>query len=168
MAVLLIGIYFGAVVLLASTVGAVSGAVQDKGWDISPWRESGFSWIGWAVIFAVALTAFYDYLRDFPAIVTALSVVLAALALVTAVVNQADMASVNRRTDTRLYNQAGLSLVQFDATPEGNAARCATIDGLRDFAPNESELRKMNLIGSYLDDAGSSLYGVVFCDSDSS
>jgi len=165
---LLIGIYFGSVVLLASMLSASSGGVQDRGWEISPWRETGFTWIGWAVILAVALTALYDYLRDFPKAVMALSVLLAGLALMTSVVNQADMASVNRRTDSRLYNQVGLFVVQFDDTPEGNLARCDAIDGLRDFAPNESELRKMNLIGGFLDDTASSLYGVEFCDSDSS
>lgn len=168
MAMLLIGIYFGAVIFFASALAALSGGVQDKGWDISPWRETGFAWIGWAVVLAVALTALYDYLRDFPALVTTLSVVLAGLALMTAVVNQADMATVNNLTETRLYNQVGLFVVQFDDTEEGNIARCDAIDGLRDYAPNESELRKMDLIGDFLDDTTESLHGVVFCDSDSS
>ncbi len=165
---LLIGMYFGAVVLLASALSAVSGAVQDKGVEISPWRETGFSWIGWAVVIAVALTALYDYLRDYPAVAMTLSVLLAGLALVTSIVNQADMQSVNKRTDTRLYNQAGLFVVHFDDTPAGNTQRCLVIDDLRAFAPNESELSKMNLIGEFLDDTASSLYGVVYCDSESS
>ena len=165
---LLIGIYFATVVFFASALAAISGGVQDKGWEISPWRETGFAWIGWAVVIAVALTALFDYLRDYPVLVVAMSVLLAGLAFMTSIVNQADMANVNRGTDTRLYNQAGLFLVSFDNTPEGNEARCGVVDDLRDFAPNESELRKMNLIGQYLDDAGSNIYGVVFCDSGSS
>lgn len=165
---LLIGIYFATVIFFASALAAISGGVQDKGWEISPWRETGFTWIGWAVVIAVALTALFDYLRDYAVLVAALSLLLAGLGFMTSIVNQADMASVNRRTDTRLYNQAGLFLVSFDDTPEGNEARCGVIDDLRDFAPNESELRKMNLIGEYLDDAAENIYGVVFCDSDSS
>ena len=165
---LLIGIYFSAVVFLASVLSAISGAVQDKGWDISPWRETGFAWIGWTVVIAVALTAFYDFLRDYPTLVLSLTVLLAGLAFMTSIVNQADMSGVNARTDTRLYNEVGLLLVSFDDTPEGNAQRCGVLDGLRDFAPNDSELRKMNLIATYLDSATDNIYGVEFCDSDSS
>ncbi len=162
----LIGIYFATVLFFASILSAVSGAVQDKGADISPWRETGFSWIAWAVIIAVVLTALYDWLYDRSALV--MSVCLALLMAMTAVVNQADMASVNSRLDTRAYNEVGLLLVNFDDTAEGNEQRCAVVDELRDFSPRESELRKMNLIGTYLDSAAENLYGTVFCDSGSS
>jgi hypothetical protein len=165
---LLMGVYFAAVVFFAAWLAAISGAVQDKGWDISPWRETGFTWIGWAVIIAVALTAFFDWLRDDPGVVVALSAIIAVLAFMTAIVNQADMASVNARLDTRLLNETGLLLVNFDDTPEGHAQRCGVLDDLRASAPNDSELRKMNLIATYLDSAADNIYGVVFCDSDSS
>jgi len=161
----LVGIYFGAVLLLASVLSAVSGGVQDKGADISPWRESGFSWIAWAVILAVVLTALYDWLYDRSALL--LSVFLAGSLALTSIVNQVDMASVNARTDTRLYNEVGMLLVNFDNTPEGNADRCDALDGLREFAPSDSELRKMNLIASYVDSAAENIYGTEFCTSDS-
>jgi hypothetical protein len=69
--------------------------------------------------------------------------------------------------DTRLYNEAGLMLVNFDDTPEGNRSRCAVLDDLRDFAPSESEVRKMDLIETYLNSAASNIYGSTFCDSGS-
>lgn len=165
---LLLGLYFAAVVFFASLMSAVSGAVQDKGWDISPWRETGFSWIGWAVVIAVALTAFYDFLRDYPVAVLSVSILLAVFGFMTSIVNQADMSGVNSRTDTRLYNEVGLLIVNFDDTPEGNEQRCDVLDGLRDFAPNEAELRKMNLIATYVDSAAANIYGAEFCDSESS
>jgi hypothetical protein len=165
---LLLGVYFAALVFFAAWLAAISGAVQDKGWDISPWRETGFTWIGWSVIIAVALTAFFDWLRNDPGVVIALSAIIAVLAFMTAIVNQADMASVNSRLDTRLINEAGLLLANFDVTEEGNAQRCGVMADLRDSAPNDSELRKMNLIATYLDSAADNIYGVVFCDSDSS
>jgi hypothetical protein len=165
---LLLGVYFAALVFFAAWLAAISGAVQDKGWDISPWRETGFTWIGWSVIIAVALTAFFDWLRNDPGVVIALSAIIAVLAFMTAIVNQADMASVNSRLDTRLLNEAGLLLANFDVTEEGNAQRCGVMADLRDSAPNDSELRKMNLIATYLDSAADNIYGVVFCDSDSS
>ncbi len=160
---LLIGFYFGAVLFFASVLAAVSGGVQDKGADISPWRETGFSWIAWAVILAVALTALFDWLYERSALW--LTIILAVLVALTSILNQADMATVNSRSDTRLYNEAGLLLVNFDNTPEGDAERCAVIDGLRAYAPTESELRKMNIIGEYLDATAANIYGTEFCES---
>ena len=162
----LIGIYFGTVLFFASVLSAVSGGVQDKGASLSPWRETGFSWIAWAVIIAIILTALYDWLYDRSALI--MSACLGLLMALTAIVNQADMASVNSRLDTRAYNEIGLLLVNFDNTAEGNAQRCAVIDELRDFAASESEVRKMNLIGTYLDSTAENIYGTVYCDSDSS
>ena len=162
----LIGIYFGTVLFFASVLSAVSGGVQDKGASLSPWRETGFSWIAWAVIIAIILTALYDWLYDRSALI--MSACLGLLMALTAIVNQADMASVNSRLDTRAYNEIGLLLVNFDNTAEGNAQRCAVIDELRDFAARESEVRKMNLIGTYLDSTAENIYGTVYCDSDSS
>lgn len=164
---LLTGIYFGIVIFFATALAAVSAGVQDKG-GISPWRESGFSWIGWSVVIAVALTALYDWLRDRPISVMSLSIVVALLVAFTSIVNQADMASVRARLDSRLYNEAGLLLVSFDDTPQGNEQRCGVIDDLREFAPNASELRKMNLLGGFLDDAAENIHGTVYCDSGSS
>jgi hypothetical protein len=165
---LFIGIYFGAVVFFASALSAISAGVQDRGWEISPWRETGFSWIGWAVVIAVALTALYDFLRDYPVAVLSVSILLAVFGFMTSIVNQADMSGVNSRTDTRLYNQVGLLIVNFDDTPEGIEQRCDVLDGLRAFAPNDSELRKMNLIATYVESAANNIYGAEFCDSDSS
>ena len=165
---LLAGLYFAAVLLFASVLSAVSGGVQDRGWDISPWRESGFSWIAWAVVIAVALTALFDWLKEYPVLGMSVSVLLVLLMFMTSIVNQADMASVRSQLDGRLYNEAGLLLVNFDNTPEGNQQRCGVIDDLRDFAGNESELRKMNLIGGFLDDAAENIYGTIYCDSGSS
>ncbi|MDJ0498651.1 MAG: hypothetical protein QNJ89_12535, partial [Acidimicrobiia bacterium] len=165
---LLMGVYFAAVVFFAGWLAAISGAVQDKGWDISPWRETGFTWIGWVVIIAVALTAFFDWLRDDPGVVVALAAIIAVLAFMTTIVNQADMGNINSQLDTRLLNEAGLLLVHFDDTEEGNNQRCGVIADLRAFAPDDSELRKMTRLGSYLDSAADNIYGVVFCDSGSS
>ena len=162
----LIGLYFVAVLFFASLLASVSKGVQDKGAYIAPWRETGFSWIAWAVILAIVLTIVFDVIHDRWALV--ISGVLAVLLAVTAIINQADMATVNARTDTRLYNEAGLLLVNFDRNDEGNVARCAVLDGLREFAATESELRKMNLIGTYLDSSAVSMYGMDYCDSDSS
>ncbi|MDJ0663230.1 MAG: hypothetical protein QNJ75_01640 [Acidimicrobiia bacterium] len=158
----LIATYFGAVLLLASALASVSAGVQDKGADFSPWRETGFTWIAWAVIIAVLLTAAYDLLTDRWAIVV--SVGLAALLALSSIVNQVDMTNINAREDTRLYNQAGLMLVNFDRTESGNTTRCAVMDDLRAFAPRESEVRKMDLIETYLNSAASNIYGDVFCD----
>jgi hypothetical protein len=162
----LIGAYFASVLFFATLLSALSGGVQDKGVDPSPWRETGFSWIAWAVILAVVLTAVYDQLYERAALV--LSLLLVVFVAVTSILNQADMASVNSRSDTRLYNETALLLVNLDDTPEGNARRCAAIQELRDFAPNESELRKMNLIGTYVNSAAENIYGTVFCDPESS
>lgn len=164
---LLIGVYFAMVVLLGSAIAAASAGVQDRGWEISPWRETGFTWIGWSVVIAIALTVVFDAARARPWLVLALAVLLALEVGVSSIVNQADMASVRRRLDTRLYNEAGLLLVNFDQTPQGDAARCQVLDDLRYFAPNASELRKMNLLASFLDDAAENNYGAVFCESDS-
>jgi hypothetical protein len=161
----LLGVYFAAVLLLASTLAAASAAVQDKGADISPWRETGFSWIAWSVVIAIALTALYDWLSDRSA--TVATACLALLMAITSVVNQADMASVNSREDTRLYNEAGLLLVNFDETATGETQRCAVLEGLMEFAATDSERRKMGLIASYLDTAADSFYGTEFCVSDS-
>jgi hypothetical protein len=161
----LIATYFGATLVLASALASVSGGVQDKGADFSPWRETGFTWIAWAVILAVVLTAVYDLLSARWALVV--SGALAVLLAVTALVNQGDMARINAMQDTRLYNEAGLMLVNFDDTPEGNRSRCAVLDDLRDFAPSESEVRKMDLIETYLNSAASNIYGSTFCDSGS-
>jgi hypothetical protein len=164
----LVGLYFAGVLFFATALAAVSGGVQDRGWDISPWRETGFSWIAWAVVIAVALTALFDWLKEYPVWSMAASVLLALLIFMTSIVNQADMANVRLQPDTRLYNAAGLLLVDFDDTPEGNQQRCDVIDDLRDFAPNASELRKMNILGGFLDDAADNIYGFVYCDSESS
>ena len=165
---LLLGAYFGAVVLMGTMVSTVSAGVQDKGWDISPWRESGFTWVGWAVILAIALTVLFHALRDHPGLVTLVSIGLAAIMFVTSVVNQADIERVRSTLDGRLYNEAGLLLVNFDDTPEGNAQRCGVLADLRDFAPNDSELWKMRRLGNYLDDAADNIYGVIYCDPGSS
>jgi len=159
----LIATYFGAVLLLASGLASVSGGVQDKGADFSPWRETGFTWIAWAVILAVVLTAVYDLLSDRWALMV--SGALAVLLALTALVNQGDMAEVNAVQDARLYNQAGLMMVNFDDTPAGNLSRCAVLDDLRDFAPRESEVRKMDLIETYLNSAATNIYGSAFCES---
>lgn len=165
---LLVGMYFASVLFLATVLSAVSGGVQDRGWDISPWRETGFNWIAWAVVIAVALTALFDWLKEYPVASMSVSVLLAGLVFMTSIVNQADMASVNSRLDTRLYNEAGLLLVSFDNTPEGNTQRCDVIDDLRDFAANASELRKMNILGGFLDDTAENIYGTIYCETDSS
>lgn len=163
---MLVGTYFGAVLFFAALLAAVSGGVQDKGVTYSPWRETGFTWIAWAVILAIVLTILYDRLTSRAALVA--SVALALLVSLTSIVNQADMATVHARSDTRLYNELGLLIVNFDRTPEGDQERCDVLDGLRDYAANPSELRKMNLIETYLDSAADSIYGTVFCDSGSS
>ena len=75
---------------------------------------------------------------------------------------------VTHHPDTRLLNEAGLLLVNFDDTDRGDAQRCGVMADLRDSAPNALELRKMSLIATYLDSAADNIYGVVFCDSDSS
>jgi hypothetical protein len=165
---LLVGLYFAAVLLFASALSAVSGAVQDSGWEISPWRETGFSWIAWAVVIAVALTALFDWLKYYPILGMSVSVLLALLVLMTSIVNQADMASVRSRLDGRLHNEAGLLLVSFDTNTAGNAQRCDVVEDLRDFAGTASELRKMNLLGDFLDDAAENIYGTIYCDPDSS
>jgi hypothetical protein len=165
----LVAAYFATVLFFATALSAVSGGVQDRGWDISPWRETGFNWIAWAVILAVVLTAAYDWItRDYPVLVVGITALLAGLMFVTSIVNQADMASVRSRLDSRLYNEAGLLLVSFDNTPEGNERRCEVIQDLRDFAPNASELRKMNLLGEFIDDAAENIYGTIYCETDSS
>jgi hypothetical protein len=164
---LLIGSYFAVMVGLAATLSSVSGAVQDKGWDPSPWRETGFTWIGWSVLGAVILTALFDAARFRRWLVTTFTVILIVAAALTSMVNQADMATVNARYDTRLYNEAGLLLVNFDRTEAGNTARCTVLEGLRDFAPTETELHKMDLLAGYLDDAARNVYGDVYCDSGS-
>ena len=165
---LLVGLYFASVLFFATVLSAVSGGVQDRGWDISPWRETGFNWVAWAVVIAVALTALFDWLKDYPVLGLWVSLLLAGLMFMTSIVNQADMASVRSREDTRLYNEAGLLLVSFDNNPEGNAQRCDVIDDLRDFAANASELRKMNILGGFLDDAAENIYGTIYCETDSS
>lgn len=164
---LLVGVYFAVVVALGASLAAVSAAVQDKGWDISPWRETGFTWIGWSVVIAVTLVALFDAVRFRDWMVTGLSAILVVSAAVTSLVNQADMATINARPDTRLYNEVGLLVVNFDKTPESESARCTVLENLRDFAPNETELHKMNLLSRYLDATATNLYGVVFCESDS-
>jgi hypothetical protein len=158
----LIGAYFGAVLVLASALASISGGVQDKGADISPWRETGFTWIAWAVILGVVLTALYDLLSDRWALVT--SGVLAVFLSLTALVNQGDMANINTQEDTRLYNQAGLMLVNFDDTAGGNLGRCTVLEDLRSLAPSESEVRRMDLIEIYMNSAAANIYGSTFCD----
>lgn len=165
----LAGAYFASVLFLAAALSAVSGGVQDRGWDFSPWRETGFTWIAWAVVIAVALAALYDWLdQSIRGMGIVLPIVLAALLFVTSIINQADMARVRSRLDSRLYNEAGLLLVDFDVGPEGNSRRCEVIDDLRDFAASESELRKMNILGGFLDDAAENIYGTIYCETDSS
>lgn len=162
--VVLAGGYFVGVVVVGSSLAAISGSVQDKGFDLSPWRDTGFGWIGWAVVLAAILTLLLESIRYSRGLAIVLSTLLAVLAIVTSIQNQVDMVNSNARIDTRLYNEAGLLLVNFDDSAEGNIQRCGVIDGLRDFAPNESELRKMNLIGEHLDVAAENIHDVVYCD----
>ncbi len=161
----LMGIYFVMVLFGASALAAISGGLQDRGADISPWRETGLSWMAWAVILGIALTALYDWLYDRSALI--MSACLALALAVTSIVNQGDMASVNSLPETRLQNQAGLLLVNFDESPEGNEARCEVIADLKATAVSDAELRKLTLVGDYLDSAAENIHDMVFCDSGS-
>ncbi len=159
----LMGIYFVMILFGAATLAALSGGLQDRGADISPWRETGLSWMAWAVILGIALTALYDWLYDRSALV--MSACLARALALTSIVNQGDMASVNSRLDTRLQNEAGLLLVNFDNNPEGDEQRCDVIADLVATAVSDSEERKLVLVGTYLDSAADNIYGTVFCES---
>ena len=94
------------------------------------------------MVLAVLLTAFFDYVREYPAIVMTLSVALAVLAAITAVTNQAEIAESNSATETRLHHEAGLLLVNFDPSDDGDVRRCAVFAGLEALAVD------ITLIGS--------------------
>ena len=163
----LIATYFGAVLLLASALASVSLAVQDLGPSISPHRDTPFTWIAWAVILAVLLTALLDMLSDRWSVVVV--AILAASLAFTSVLNQGDLALANESRDTSLHNELGLLMVNFDRTDGGNARRCEVITAIRDLAPDgTTEPEAMRLLAGYLNGAAESIHGTVFCDSEES
>ena len=156
-----VSIYYGFVILLASILAALSSGLQDKGLNPAPWRETGFGWIAWAVLIALALAAVADRLRGRGWLMLGLALFLLTITATT-VINRDDMRRVGLDTEGMLHIRAGQQIVDFD--PGGNAARCDTIEGLRRVAASASELRKMNLEAAYLDAAALHNYGMVFCN----
>jgi hypothetical protein len=153
--------YYTIVILLAAVISAVSSGLQAKGFNPAPWRETGFGWIGWAVLASVGLALLADRLRAKPWSAVALVLIVLTFTATT-VINREDMRRVSADPEGMLHITAGHQLVDFD--PAENAARCATIAGLREVAGSGSELRKANLEASYLDAAAQNNYGVLFCD----
>jgi hypothetical protein len=157
--------YYSIVILLGAVMSAASSGLQAKGFNPAPWRETGFGWIAWAVLVSVGLAILSGVLkaRAWP-IVGLVLMVLTFTA--TTVINREDMRRVAEDPEGMFHITAGWQLADFN--PEGNAARCATIAGLREVAGPASELRKINLEADYLDAAAMNNYGVLFCDPDDS
>ena len=160
-----LAIFYGTVILLASVISAISSGLQEKGFNPVPWRETGFGWIAWAVLLSLGLAVLLERISSRVWLV--IGVVLVGLTFVAStVINREDMRRVGIDEEGMLHIQAGQQLVDFEATE--NVARCATVDGLREVAGSDSELRKANLVAVYLDAAAMNHYGVAFCDSGSS
>ncbi|MCP4964100.1 MAG: hypothetical protein GY926_02575 [bacterium] len=157
--------YYVSVIVVASFLAAISSGLQAKGFNPAPWRETGFGWIAWSVLISVGMALLLERVSARGWLAFGLAVVGVVFVAVT-VVNREDMRRVGINEEGILHITAGQQLVDFD--PADNAARCATMDGLRATAVSDGEVRKMNLIEEYLDQAAHNFYGVVFCDSDSS
>jgi hypothetical protein len=160
-----VALYYAIVILLGAAISAISSGLQEKGLNPAPWRETGFGWVAWAVLISLALAVVAERLTTTPWLVAGL-VLFVLTFTATTVINREDMRRVGLDEEGMLHIRAGQQLVDFD--PTGNASRCATIAGLRDVAVNESELRKMNLVATYLDAAAQNNYGTLFCDPASS
>jgi hypothetical protein len=157
--------YYATVILLASVMAAISSGLQAKGFNPAPWRETGFGWIAWSVLIAVGLSVLLERVSARGWLLLGVAIVGLTFVAVT-VVNREDMRRVAIGEEGILHIEAGQQLVDFDS--DGNDLRCATMDGLRAVALSDAEVRKMDLVEEYLDQAARNFYGEVFCDSGSS
>ncbi len=156
-----IAVYYSVVILLGAVLSAASTGLQEKGLNPAPWRETGFGWIAWAVLISVGLAVVTEVLRSRMWLLIG-SVLFVLTITATTVINSEDMRRVGLDAEGSLHIQAGWQLVDFDSS--ANTERCATVDGLRDLAVNDNELRKMKLVAAYLDDAAQNHYGQLFCE----
>lgn len=156
-----ITIYYSVVILLGAVLSAASTGLQGKGLNPAPWRETGFGLIAWAVLISVGLAVATEVLRSRMWLLIG-SILFVLTITATTVINRDDMRRVGLDAEGALHIEAGWQLVGFESS--ANTERCATIDGLRDLAVDDNELRKINLVAAYLDDAAENHYGRLFCD----
>lgn len=155
--------YFGVVIVLAALLASISTGLQEKGLRPTPWRETGFGWVAWSVILTVGFALAWRR-RPGARVRSTLVAIVGLTVLVTTLINLSDMRKVDASPEGMLHIEAGRLLADFDPGPVGNQRRCEVVDGLRALAGSDSELRKMNLVGTFLDAAAENNYGELFCD----
>ena len=152
-------LYFGVVLVLATGLASLSREVQQQDLGLTPWRESGFSWVAWTGLVAVVVTVAIQRLSHLPQV--GLAVVLVAAVLMASVQNQADMLTVRSQPEGRLHNQIAASLADFDRSDRGNMHRCAITNELLAFP--EAEPNRFPFLVGLLDAVAINHYGLPFC-----
>lgn len=161
-----LGLYLGVMLVLASSLGALSSAVQDSGFVLNPWRETAFVWVAWSGLFGLGAALLLERLRGRRWAAVLAVALIAGMVVPSIVVNYRNMERVRLQTVGRLHIEAGTLLVNFDRTPEGNTNRCDVIDGLAVVGPSGSEARKAALVADFLDVAARNHWGKLYCDRD--
>jgi hypothetical protein len=157
-----VAVYFSAVLLLGAGLSATSATIQSRGFDLSPWREMGFTWTGWAVLLATGV-AWLVAGRNGRLLRLGLGVLLVGGVFLASVQNQADMNRIRAEPENRIHHQIALMLVHFDRSPEGNRARCLLIDDLIDLFEEGTQRNQMVFLAGLVDQVALNHYGEPFC-----
>ena len=154
-------VYSVAIIILAALLSSLSLAVQQGDLGLRPWRETGFSWVGWSMLLALVsagwLTRPERPLRLLTGGVLIVGVFLAA------VQNQTDLARERSDPEARLHNQVATLLVDFDPTESGNAQRCQVTGQL--LALPDADSNRMPFLVGLLDAVATNHYRTSFCSS---